>query len=735
MRDIRPVRKIDLRPKPKKLTTKEDRWFKLPRKLFSFKKKSKKTTFKRKEQRKFVDSWGIRPELLKKPHKAKPKKEIVKKTVSGKINYKKWGNKFQRKALGFWKGVRDLDQKEKISDKKKEAKKWYQKWWFNFIVVGFFVGLTVLLTYPLIKYFTVGIPGDGGDGGMFLWDMWWVKHAVLDLQQDPFYTDLIAAPHKVDLTFHTLALSNSLISIPFQFLFGIVAAFNLVFMGGFVLAGWGTYLLIRYLTKSILAGIVAGVILSFAPYIMVRSLGHFNLATIWPIPFFILFLMKMFYGKRWYPAILAGIFGGILCLNSLQYAVMFALFVGLIYLFYLIAEPKRFLVSTFLVKSALMLVVLLLVFSPLLFPALANYQYNQLEKISLERYIAYSADLVRFIVPSHLSTFFGDYADNVDSRGGIGGTVFLGYTTLFLSIIAILFAVLHFQIKKHKKKQSDNGKMRIWPWLATGFVFFVLSLGPFLHFMGAKKFEVSGIKFMIALPFLAVYKLPFLGDLRVPSRFSIFVMISLTIVAGIGLAYLLKTLGKIKWKSLKYSLIGVVFVAFLGAVLVEFISIPFPTRNVEVPSVYEEIKNDEGDFVVLDLPCGWSTGYFGFGKPSGIVQSYQREHGKKLVNGFISRFPRSRVERYLTMPGLRRLTNYWKPVSVKEDYDRDLINQEFGKLNIKYIILHKKYFKPEERERLKIYLTYIVDAEKFHEDDDVIAYRMKSYHLPETSMQ
>ncbi|MFC1686617.1 hypothetical protein ACFLZS_01660, partial [Patescibacteria group bacterium] len=572
MQDIRPVRKtINLSPRKrgkKKPIKKEDRKFKLPKSWFnsiSFgkKKKPKIQVVKRKEKKNFVDSWGIRSELLKKPRKLKPKK-----VTPQKNNSKNWRNKFQRKAVGFWKEIKEFSQKERDPSTSlgMTKKKWYQKWWFNFVIIGFFVGLTILMTYPLIKYLTVGIPGDGGDGGIFLWDMWWMKHAILDLHQDPFYTDLIAAPHKVDLTFHTLALFNSLASIPLQLLFGVVAAFNLIFMAGFVLTGWGTYLLIRYLARSTLAGIVAGVMLSFAPFIIVRSLGHFNLSTIWPIPFFILFLMKMLYEKKWYPAILAGVFGGILCLNSLQYAVLFALFIILIYIFYLIAEPKRFLVSTFMVKSALMLVILLLVFSPLLFPALMNYQYNQLEKISLDRYMIYSADLVRFVVPSQLSTFFGDYAGDVKSiipKGGTEGTVFLGYTTLFLSIIAILFAALHFQIKKHKKRKKDDEKMRIWPWIVTGFIFLTFSLGPFLQFMSTRKFEVSGMKFMIALPFLAIYKLPFLGDMRAPSRFSIFAMISLVIVAGIGLAYLLKAFQKIKWGWLRYTAIGAIFVIFL----------------------------------------------------------------------------------------------------------------------------------------------------------------------------
>ncbi len=697
-----------------------------------FAQKIKEPKISRRASKNFFQAWGIKrrsitAERIKKNKAIKSQKSAKKR--SG------FFQKLRHQSADFWAGVKNLNQRDRIGFHQQKVKKvWHQRWWFNFIVIGFFIGVALVMTYPLITHFRTSIPGDGGDNGLFLWDSFWVKHALVDLHQSPFYTDLIAFPHRVDLTFHTLALFNSVASVPFQLIFGLIPAFNLIFLAGFVLTGWGTYLLIKFLTKNILAGLISGVMLAFAPYVMVRSLGHFNLSTIWPIPFFLFFLMRMLYKKGWHNAILAGLFAGILCLNELQYAVLIVFFSLLIYIVYLIAEAKRFLISTFLIKSVIMILVALIVFSPLLIPALKGYQENQLEKISLDRYQQYSADLVRFVVPSHLSTFFGDWAYKVKSvvaGGGTEGTVFLGYTVLALVLSAIIFAAVLFQLRKHKKIKKDDGKMRIWTWFSIAVVFLILAMGPILHFWGKTEFQVSNIHFKVPLPFVAIYQIPFIGDLRAPSRFSIFAMVCLVVIAGIALAQIFRFIGKIKWKWLKGLITGIIFLLFFGAVFGEFLSTPLRMENAVAPKIYDQIKKDPADCTILDLPCGFATGYYGFGNYHGIEQSYQSVHGKKLVSALISRFPAKEARKYLTLPGLHYLVNYQEKVTTAPNFNRRKIQQTFRSLNVKYIVLHKKYFGPLMEERLKLYLTKVAGLSQFYEDNDTIGYVLNRDYLPQ----
>lgn len=105
-------------------------------------------------------------------------------------------------------------------------------------------GLTLLFTYPLVRHFATHVPGDGRDDPSLVWNLWWVKHALVDLHVNPLTTDFLFYPIGVNLSFYTLTLLNGVVSIPLQALFGLVAASNLLLVLSFVLSGYGTYLLL-----------------------------------------------------------------------------------------------------------------------------------------------------------------------------------------------------------------------------------------------------------------------------------------------------------------------------------------------------------------------------------------------------------------------------------------------------------------------------------------------------------
>ena len=45
-----------------------------------------------------------------------------------------------------------------------------------------YLALTLLMTYPLVSEFARAIPGDGFDGWQNVWNLWWVKRALLVLR-------------------------------------------------------------------------------------------------------------------------------------------------------------------------------------------------------------------------------------------------------------------------------------------------------------------------------------------------------------------------------------------------------------------------------------------------------------------------------------------------------------------------------------------------------------------------
>ena len=109
----------------------------------------------------------------------------------------------------------------------------------------------------------------------------------------PFYTTYLYYPQGVSLLFHTLVPLESALTVPFQLLgVDLLPLYNGVLACSFVLAGYGTWLLVRDLTRNDGAAFVAGFAFAFCPYHMGHLLGHMNLASLQWIPFYLWALFR-----------------------------------------------------------------------------------------------------------------------------------------------------------------------------------------------------------------------------------------------------------------------------------------------------------------------------------------------------------------------------------------------------------------------------------------------------------
>ncbi|MDQ2807402.1 MAG: hypothetical protein M3Z04_10905, partial [Chloroflexota bacterium] len=161
----------------------------------------------------------------------------------------------------------------------------------HFAVLAGYFALTILGTWPLAAQFTTAVPG-GGDAWQHLWNLWWMRQA-LTTPTDPFFTNALYYPNGVSLLFHTLVPLESALTVPFQLLgVDLVPLYNAVLMGSFVLAGYGTWLLVRDLTGHAGAAFVAGFAFAFCPYHLGHLLGHMNLASLQWIPLYLWALLR-----------------------------------------------------------------------------------------------------------------------------------------------------------------------------------------------------------------------------------------------------------------------------------------------------------------------------------------------------------------------------------------------------------------------------------------------------------
>ena len=113
-------------------------------------------------------------------------------------------------------------------------------------VVAAYLGLTVLVTWPLALNVATAIPG-GGDSWQFYWNLWWTERALVELQTSPFFTTEVHFPHGSALYFHTLNLLPNVLALPVVALFGLTVGYNVIAFAGFALGGYGAYRLAHYL--------------------------------------------------------------------------------------------------------------------------------------------------------------------------------------------------------------------------------------------------------------------------------------------------------------------------------------------------------------------------------------------------------------------------------------------------------------------------------------------------------
>jgi len=134
-------------------------------------------------------------------------------------------------------------------------------WRFGWLVLLAGVGSALVLTHPLLAHPTTTVLDDGTlDCFQFVWNIWWLRTALVDLHANPFFTRWIYHPDGVSLLFHTFSASLGLVSLPLQLVLpgGVVTAHNvLVFMAPVMLVVL-TALLAREVTGDAWASLAAG---------------------------------------------------------------------------------------------------------------------------------------------------------------------------------------------------------------------------------------------------------------------------------------------------------------------------------------------------------------------------------------------------------------------------------------------------------------------------------------------
>lgn len=575
----------------------------------------------------------------------------------------------------------------------------------NVLVLIAYLVLAILLTYPLILHFATHVAGDGSDDPALAWNLWWVPYSILNLGKSPIYTDYMFYPIGLNLAFYTLTYLNAFVAIPIQFAFNLVVATNVNLLLSFALSGLGAYLLAQWMLRDWklelgdsavnLAAFAAGALYAFSSNKMLyASLGQFNIASAQWVPFYVLFLLKMTKdeGRKTnakasiYYGTLLGLFLLFQALSEFIFASFLILFTALYLIYWLIANRFRpssgvRRLSSFAIAAIVFVVPMLPILAAMIQDMLTEGDFIQ---SGLGFANVFSSDVLGFFVPSHLHPIFGALEQS-HFHFAYTNFAYLGFGALALALLAL------WQVPR----------ARIWG--VFGAIFVLISLGPDLRVNG------SAIN-MPFLPFNLLLEIPFVKGNRYPSRWSVMVTLSLAILVGYGVTWLLGQLSRNAPHATRaaYSIaVGLVLL-----LLFEHLSIPLPLSNFQIPDAYKTIAQDRGDFTVLEIPLAWRNGFRMTGtldQEMMFEQWYQTEQRHPILGGNTSRNPELKFQYFTEAPVINSLIAVETGHSLDDaalQRDKQLAPAVLRFFGVRYVVWHAPR-DPQNRAALDAARAYV----------------------------
>ena len=497
-----------------------------------------------------------------------------------------------------------------------------------------YVALTALFTWPLPYFFFTHHVGEaGGDARIYVWNLWWVRKALVDLHANPLRTDYIFYPVGIGLALHTLALLHGLLFVPLSAVLGFVGAANFIVCATFVASALAAYALCRRLGAGPEGSFLAGLAFGFCPYRLARLAGHYDLLSTEWIPLYTLVFVALMEAAstRVGLALLAGATAAACGYTNLTYLMFLALF-SVLYAAWMLAT-RRSRVAPLAARAGLVAATAAVLLLPLGVEAVRDLtSWRYLPYPGTARYVA---DLAAYARPGPAQTLLGPRIGRAFDRDLTDTTVFPGYVLLAAGAAALV---------------DRRVRRGLGFWILLGGCAFVLSLGPSLR--------VAGRDVGLPLPFAVLPHLPGLQHLRAPSRFSILVVLALAVLLAAGWT---------AWRArMRRAPVRLALTAAVAALMVaEYLAIPVPLFHAGAPGIYARVAAEPGDFTVVEIP--------GIDQAPGRIMYDQTVHGKRIFIGTAARVPVEKLSYFFGLPLVRPLVDLRKG---RVDLDPGLLARE-----------------------------------------------------------
>lgn len=494
--------------------------------------------------------------------------------------------------------------------------------------MAIYTGITIIVTFPAINglLFAYTVPGQGVDIRYFLWHLWWIKEAILNLGEWPTFTKQVFHP-----TGGTLLLAspfNELASLTFQPLIGLTRTYTLLLLISFPLTAFTTYLLGYYLTRHRGAAFIAGLIFAFAA----RHYAHDTHLGLWVLQWLPLYVLALFLLlkkptlKR--AALTTLTFVLAVASEHVYYMLYFTLPVtGFFILYHLFTKHTILRRPKFWATLAGALLAGAVIVLPLYPHILQGQEEGFLKRTGL---FYFSPDVLGYFIPARRHPVWHPLVEPIYEEINIPAnknekdtTVFLGYAALALLIIGL--------------KKQPQSRTRFWFMLAV--LAFIFSLGPILSFLGRIELTIEDTTTFVALPYAFLVDLPFVGVLRAPARISVVVQLAVAVLAAYGLAAISRD-----WQGVKRTAGYIALAAFI--LFESLYRFPYPVDSATMvpPPIYQQIARENNHLAVLEVPSHANrevlTPYRRVSEEATFYYMYYATiHRHPLVGGIASRTP------------------------------------------------------------------------------------------------
>ncbi len=519
-----------------------------------------------------------------------------------------------------------------------------------------YLALAIFLTWPIAARFTTAVPGNGFDSWQNMWNIWWLRKALLE-GLNPYFTPMLYYPQGASLLLQTLNPLNFLVSLPVHALLGLVAAYNFVVIFSLTMSGLLAFALARDVGVDRPAALVGGAVFATSGYLLAQVMGgHTHMLAAWPLPLAVLALRRAQARPTLMRILLAGVALALNLLADWQYMLFALIWAG----WYALAQLwqqrnwRAILPASGAVVTALILIAPLTIATA---RASANVPTAATEGGPTFR-LEQSVDLADLIIPSQLHPLWGLAAEQMQSYKA---KTHIQNKTAYLGLVTVILAALGV-----RRREGSF-------WLLSALVFIILAMGPML--------QVAGWQTGLPLPGGLLFELPLIRIFRYPMRFMALAMLALAMLAALGTQQISAALERQRAQPRAFGFRpgpAIVTGLLIALIVLDNLTIPFPLVGVYIPPFYAELAADDETYAVLEAPI------YAHNNPFYLL--YQIVHNKPLVGGYTSRqLPYALLDQ---LPIMRQLAFAAPaPDIVGRDLESTAANV-FSYFNIRYLLLH-----------------------------------------------